>query len=74
MAVGIWLLDEYFSNSEVTKTTVYDFVQPVESQLSFLCHNNRRGRRGGAGNYMVIVPRQAVVRANVQLGLGQHDC
>lgn len=74
MAVGFWLLDEYFLNSEVTKTIVYYSVQPVESQLSFPCHNSRRGRRGEAGNYMVIVPRQEVARANVQLGLGQHDC
>lgn len=60
MAVGFGLLDKYVLNSEVTNTIVYYFVQPVESQLSFQCHNNRCGRHGGAGNYMVIVPRQEV--------------
>lgn len=74
MAVGLWLLDEYFSNSEVTKTIVYYLVQPVDSQLSLPCHNNRWSRHGRAGNYMVIVPREEIARANVQLGLGQHDC
>lgn len=74
MAVGLWLLDECFSNSEATKTIVYYLVQPVDSQLSLPRRNNRRSRRGRAGNYMVIVPREAIARANVQLGLGQHDC
>lgn len=74
MAVGAWLLNGSFLNSKVNKTIVWCFVQRVGSQLPLPCHSNQWGRRGGACNYMVIVPKQAVGRANVQPGLGQHDC
>lgn len=58
MAVGCGLLDEPFLHTEVNKAVVWHSVQSVESQLSFLCHNNHWGRHEAAGNYMVIVPGQ----------------
>lgn len=58
MAVCSVLLDESFLHTEVNKAVVFHCVQSVESQLSFLCHDNHWCRREAAGNYMAIVPGQ----------------
>lgn len=58
MAVGSGPLDEPFLHTEANKAVVCHLVQSVESQLSFLCHNNHCGRHETDGNYMAIVPGQ----------------
>lgn len=59
MAVGPGPLDELLLHTEVNKAVVYHPVRSVESQLSFLCHNNHWGRLEAPSNYMAIVPGQA---------------
>lgn len=71
MAVGRGMLDDFFLHREVNKAVDCHSVQPVESQLSFPCHNNHWCSNEADGSYMVIVPKQG---ANVQLGLGQDEC
>lgn len=58
MAVSSGPLDELFVHTGVNKAVVCHPARSVESQLSFLCHNNHCGRNETAGNYMVIVPGQ----------------
>lgn len=58
MAVGSGPLDEPYLHTEVNKAVVCHPVKPVESQLSFLCHNNHWGRHEAAGYYIAIVPGQ----------------
>lgn len=57
MAIDSDPLDEPFLHTEVNKAVVCRPVQSVESQLSFLCHNNHWCRHEAAGNYMNVVPR-----------------
>ena len=58
MAVDSGLLDDPILHSEVNKAIVCHYVQSVESQLSFPCHNNHWGRHEAACNYLAIVPGQ----------------
>lgn len=58
MAVGPGPLDELFSHTGLNKAVVCHPLRSVDSQLSFLCHNNHWGRHQAAANYMAIVPGQ----------------
>lgn len=70
MAVGSDSMDELFLLSEVNKDVAYHLLQSVDSQLLFSCNNYGSLKQESAGYYIVIVPGQGVMRANVQLGLG----
>lgn len=59
MAVVPGPLGELFLQTGVNKALVCHPARSVESQPSFLCHNNNWGRHETDSSYMVIVPGQA---------------
>lgn len=58
MAVGSGPLEELLLLTGVNKAVVCHPARSVDSQLSFLCHNNHWVRDEAVGNYMAIVPGQ----------------